>query len=475
MKKSKIEKKILFICLPSTIDVFKESKISVVIPSIPLISLAQLSAVSREQGYIPAVLDLSIKKKKSVENRIKDLIDKFRPEYCGITFTTPLSEEADSVAGFIKKLNPSIKMIAGGPHATIFPEEILKSGNFDIVVIGEGELTLKEILSGKNLNKINGVAYKKNFKIIITPPRALIENLDELPSPDYSVFNIKDYHTPRVNCRRNPVVAMETSRGCIFGCVFCNKHVFGRRFRAKSPKRTVDEMEYLLKLGFKEIHLWDDGFSTDIERAKEICKEIMRRKLKFPWNIYNGMRVDRIDEELLLLLKKSGCYRVSIGVESGNQKLLDNINKGTKIEDIRRVFKLANKVGIETLAFCMIGLPGETEETMKQTTEFVLEIKPTLSKLSILMPLPGTPIFEEWDKQGNIISKHWPDYVFHLPEKVYSHPNLDWEIINKYYSLFYRKVMLNPEFLFRRFIRDIKKGELFYDVYYFLKTLKWGW
>lgn len=466
---------ILFICLPSTLDVFKKSKISIAVPRIPLVAIAQLASVSREAGYDPYVLDLQVEKKGTVKERIRDALNEVNPKYCGITFTTPLSKEADSVAEFVKGLGPSVKMMAGGCHATIMPGDVLSSGNFDIVIVGEGEITLKEILSGKPLEKIDGIGFREKSKIIINRPRPLIENLDDLPFPDYSIFNPGDYFTPKLTCRKSPVVAMETSRGCVYGCVYCNKSVFGRRFRFKSPKRTVDEMEHILKFGYNEIHIWDDGFSTDIERGKEVCREILRRKLKITWNIYNGLRVDRLDRELIVLLKKSGCYRISIGVESGNQDILDRINKGIKIEKIREVFKLTNDVGMETIAFCMIGLPGETEETMMQTIDFVLELKPTVPKLSILMPLPGTPIFEQWDREGYIISKNWPDYIFHLPEKVYNHPNLDWETINKYYDLFYRKTMLNPEYIFRRVIRGVRTGELFTDVYYFLKSLKWGW
>ncbi len=469
------QKRILFICLPSTIDVFKNSKISVAIPLIPLVSIAQLAGVSREAGYIPRVLDLSVKKRKTVEERIITALDKFAPEYCGITFTTPLAKEADSIAKFIKCRHPSVKILAGGCHATIMPEDILKSDNFDLVVRGEGELTLRDILLGKDLKTIDGITYKNKSNVVSNKPRELIKNLDDLPLPDYSLFNSRDYHTPRLNCKKNPVAAIETSRGCVYGCIYCNKSVFGQRFRFKSPKRTVDEMVHILGFGYKELHVWDDGFSTDVERAKEICREILRRKLKITWNIYNGMRIDRMDEELLTLLKKSGCYRISVGVESGNQEILDRIKKGIQIEKVKETFRLANKVGIETMAFCMVGLPGETEETMMQTINFVLELKPTIPKLSILMPLPGTPIFYEWDKANHIISKNWPDYIFHHPQKVYNHPNLDWKTINKYYDLFWRKTMLNPEFLFRRLVRDIKEGELFIDIYYFVRSLKWGW
>jgi len=472
---ARINKNILFICLPSTIDVFKKSKISIAVPLIPLVSIAELSAVARKQGWTPYVLDLSVKKTNYVKLRIIKAIREIKPAYCGITFTTPLSKEADQVAEFIKKIDPKAKMIAGGCHPTIMGEETLKSGNFDIVVNGEGEITLQELLSGKDMRKIDGLLYRKGKKIMINKERQPVLDLDDLPLPDYSVFNSKDYRTPRLNCRKNPVVAIETSRGCVGKCVYCNKAVFGNCFRYKSAKRTVDEMVHILSYGYKEIHIWDDGFSNNMQRAKDVCKEIIKRKLKITWNIYNGIRVSHIDKELLELLKKSGCYRISIGVESGNQKILDKIGKGITIKQIKKVFGLANKVGIETIAFCMIGLPGETEETMMQTIDLMLEIKPTIPKLSIVMPLPGTPLFEDWDKKGYIISKDWSNYIFHLPQKVYNHPNLDWQTINKYYDLFYRKTMLSPGFLFRRLVRDIKTGELFIDIYYFLKSLKWGW
>jgi len=318
-------------------------------------------------------IKLSIRKKEPFQKRIIKAIKECNPEYCGITFTTTLSEEAESIAKLIKTLNPRIKIISGGPHSSIMPKEVL-NGSFDIAVIGEGEITLKNILLQKPFKSIKGIAYKEKNKIKINPPQELIENLDSLPMPDYSVFNIKEYHTPRINCKKNPIAAIETSRGCVYNCIYCNNKVFGRCFRAKSAKRTVDEIEHILKFGFKEIHVWDDGFSTDLNRAKDICKEILKRKLKVTWNIYNGLRVDRIDRELLFLLKKSGCYRISLGVESGNQSILNRINKGTKVEDIKKAFKIANEVGIDTVAFCIIGLPDETEETMKQTIDLILEI-----------------------------------------------------------------------------------------------------
>lgn len=468
-------KKILFIIPASSISVFNRSKISVAVPNIPIISVAQLAACVRLDGHTPAVLDLSIIEKKKLINILKKKIDGFCPDYIGITFTTPLFKESTFIAKVIKKFYPTIKIIAGGPHASVDPEGVLKSSLFNTVVMGEGEMTLNDILNGVLPSKIKGIGYLTEDSYIINEPRELIGDLDELPLPDYSIFDIYQYSTPRLNCRRNPVAAIETSRGCIFNCIFCSKHVFRRKFRAKSPKRVADEMQHLYKQGFNEVHIWDDGFSTDLKRAKNICKELIRRNIKIPWNIYNGIRVDRCDFELFSLLKRAGCYRISFGVESGSQKILDTVHKSIKLDQIILAFKKAHNAGLETVAFCVFGFPGETEATMKETIRFMKKIKPTIPKLSFFMPLPGTKVYDDWEKEGFIISHDWSNYIYHMPKKVYNHPTLKWEILNKYYNLFYRQTMLYPEFILNWIKRGIKNGEILFYLYYFLKTLRWGW
>jgi len=440
---------------------------------LPLAPLATIGTVLLNEGNKVKILDLRVSKFpiKDVTRAIKE----FSPEYVGMTFTTPLFPEASKLASYIKKLKKDVIMISGGPHTSAMPIDTLKESEFDIAVFGEGEETIKEISQGKKLNQIEGIAYKIKNAVKMNKPRKLILDLDSLPMPAWHLFDLKKYKTPRISCRQNPVGPLETSRGCVYGCVYCSKCTFGRRFRKKSVGRVIAEIEHMLKAGFKEIHVLDDMFSTDIERAKKICDEIIRRKIKFHWTLINGIRVDRVDEELLTKLKKAGCYRLAFGVESGDSNVLNIIDKKIKLPEIKRAFKIANKVGMETIAFCMLGLPGDTKESMQRTIDLMKEVKPTLPKVSILLPLPATPLFNEWDKQGLILTKNWEDYSFHSTARVYKHPNLTDEEIYVYYKKFWKEILLSPEFLARRIIRDIKTGELFWDAYYFLKTLKLGW
>ncbi len=463
------------ICPHSAIEVFGESKISVAIPHIPYISLAALAAVLLKNDYPTKILDLSISARPFED--LADTLNSFQPDFVGVTFTTSLCREAGEIAKRAKIFNSSIKTIAGGAHTSVFPAEVVEKYNFDFAVFGEGEETLLDLVSDKNLAEINGLAYcNEQGEIIINQPRELIANLDSLPYPAYYLYNSKNYYSPRITSRKSPVAAIETSRGCPYSCIFCSKHIFKKRFRPKSAKRVVDEMEILLNLGYKEIHIWDDCFSADLRHPIDICDEIIRRKLKVCWNIYNGIRVDRVNEEVLTKLKAAGCYRVSFGIESGDQSILDHSQKMITLEQIREAVKTAKKVGIETLGFIMIGLPGETPETIKKTIDFAIELDLDLPKVGIATPLPGTEFFNEWEKKGLILSYDWSDYVLHSKKRISAHPNLNKDDIFKYYNSFYRKLYLRPGFIWKRFWRGVKTGDIFYDVYYFFKIFfrfKW--
>jgi len=468
------KKRILFVCPHPIYEAFSKSKISVAIARTPYLSLAALAAWLMKHNHSADILDLSISKAPA-----QTLIEKIRswqPDYVGVTFTTPLYLEGKMIAKIVRENFPQIKLVAGGVHSTVLPEEVLKTTEFDYVVIGEGEETLLELIQDKNPADILGLAYKQGGQIRINKLRPLIPDINVLPYPAYYLYNIKNYqYSPRITARKSPVVAIETSRGCPFNCSYCNKKIFGHQFRSKTVERSVDEMEFLIRLGYKEIHVWDDCFSVDLNRAKAICDEIIRRKLKINWSVYNGIRVDRIDRELLEKLKASGCYRVNVGIEAGNQQILNNVDKGITIDQMRNVSKISKEVGIETTGFFMIGLPGETEETIKQTIELARELDFDLSKVNITIPLPGTRLFDQWAAEGRIKTFNWPDYNFHSTT-IYDHPNLDTKTILKYYKLFYRRVYLRPKFLLRRLWRGLKSGDLFFDAYYFLKILlKFGW
>ena len=261
-----------------------------------------------------------------------------------------------------------------------------------------------------------------------------------------------------------------TSRGCVFSCSFCGKSVFGRRFFTKSPERVIEEIEYTLSLGYKEFRVLDDMFTTDMDRAKTICELILKKGLKFPWNLAAGLRVDRVDEEFLRLAKSAGLYTVAFGFESGDQECLDSIGKGVTLEQSRKALELAKKVGLETVGYYMLGLPVETEESMKRTIDFAVATMPDFAKVTVTMPLPDAKLFWDYEKMGLIKSRDWTQYKIHRGGDTYEHPNLTHEQLEKYYDLFYRKFYFNPRYLLRRLRIAIFKGTLFLELYYAIKT-----
>lgn len=460
-------KRVLFI-LPPSQELYSRAKVKVAVPERPSLTFATLAAPLIEAGHRVEILDLDMVSEPAKE--LEQRLDEFSPHYVGITCTTPLVYKVKHIASVVKKHDANTIVVAGGPHPSSLPESTLADSDLDVVCIGEGDFTMAEIVSGADWSSIKGIWYKKDEEVIVNPIREYITDLDQLPFPFWKLFNLKKYKTPRLSCRRNPVGIMETSRGCVFGCTYCNKNIFGRTFRVKSAQRVVDEMEYMLSVGFKEIHVTDDGFTINLHRAKQICGLIKERSLNFPWNLYNGIRVDRVDREFLKKARDAGCYGITFGIESGDQALLNNIHKGTTLEQAREVFKWTREIGIQTLAFFMIGLPGETEETMQKTVDFAKELDPDYAKVSILLPLPSTPLYSDFEQQGYIKSKDWSLYNQHDPSEVYNHPNLSWEAIHHYYDLFYRRFYLRPRTVWKQLKKDALNANLFYDSIYVLKT-----
>jgi radical SAM superfamily enzyme YgiQ (UPF0313 family) len=438
----------------------------------PVLGLATVAAPLLADGHAVRIADLDLE--PDPYRALVDVLRKFRPHYVGVTGTTPMALEMGRVAFLVKEHCPEAVTVAGGVHVTTFPRQMLLHAGFDVAAVGEGDFTLRDLLRSERPEEVPGLALKRGAEIVMTPPRPLLEDLDTLPPPAWELFDIARYRTSTLVERCGPTGLLETSRGCPFGCVYCNKNIAGRRFRAKSPRHVVDEMARMLALGFREIHIEDDGFSTDVDRAKQICDAIVRRGLRFPWNVINGIRVDRCDRELFVMLRRAGCYQVAFGVEAGSQAVLDEVGKGTTKEAIRRAVAWCREAGIETFGFFMLGLPGETRASMQETIDFACELELDLAKFAITIPLPGTPLFARYEREDRILTRDWSRYLFHrTAAPVYRHPTLGWDEIVSYYKRAHRQFYWRPGFVRRRIARSLARGQLLREASYALRTKWW--
>ena len=342
---------------------------------------------------------------KEIHNRVKS----FRPHIIGLTCN---SYNRGSVRQFIKLLKSIDKnfiIVVGGVHATYLYDHVLIQYGGDIVVLGEGEITFKELCNAIQnnipLSSIRGIAYKDNGKVIKTPPSDIIKDLDELPLPVYSYA-----HSFMEKSKLGFII---TSRGCPVRCTFCSTSSYwGQRVRTYSPSRVVDEMEMLLsKYKVEKILFHDDTFNIGIERVKKICREIINRNIHIDWAC--SCRVTPVSEEMIACMVEAGCRHICWGIESGSEEILKRINKKITLSQIRNAFELSIKFSaiMSTGAFTMVGNPGESHKTIQDTINFLNNIPMTdCPSTSILYVLPGTLLYEDLKKDGQLRHDSWYKY-----------------------------------------------------------------
>ncbi len=349
--------------------------------------------------------------------RIKEEICRRKPDIVGITnpFTSQV-DHAMRVATAVKKVDPNILTVVGGPHASVVPVDFLNEAvNVDIAVIGEGEYAMLDIADyaqgQKDLEEIQGIAYRKEGKVILNSPRPPIENLDELPFPAYHLVDMEQYLNPKkIDYRsfKERAIPMVTSRGCPFNCHFCAVHLhMGKKFRAHSVAYVINHIEYVVnKYKIKNIFFEDDNMTLDAKRFEGIVDTIIEKGIKINWELPNGVRADTLNFALLTKMKKSGCRSVFFGVESGDQYILDNlIDKSLRLKDVVNVAKMCKSIGLKTGGFYVIGFPGEKKENMMKTVEFALSLKREYDvgmHLFVATPNYGTKVYDVCKKNGYI-------------------------------------------------------------------------
>lgn len=438
--------------------------------AMPPLGIATIAAVLENAGYKVDILDINfLSRKRFSWRQVETNIREIKPDIVGISCTTPAVINVLKITDIVKSINPKVFVVAGGPHASAAPQNLLEiAKSIDVIVIGEGEHTFLELLcfihNERRIEDIKGIAYRENGKIILTPRRDYIENLDEIPFPARHLLLPLDSYPFAGHCyNKLPVTSMITSRGCPHNCNFCSQGVFGQRYRARSAESIVFEMEELVKrYNIKSIMIVDDTFTLDKKRVYAICKLIWRKGLNVSWLCYAG--IQEVDKEMLIEMKQAGCYQIYYGIESGSQRILNIMNKGITIEQIKTAVKDTKEAGLEVRGQFMLGYPTETLEEIKRTISFAKELNLDYAEFGVTTPLPGSELYNWAISEGKFKLQTTSDFqVFQEGTSIFLNPvvalgKIDKDELIKYTIKAYRSFYLRFNYILKRLFK-IKNGE----------------
>jgi len=384
------EKKVFFIYPPSPVMNREDrcqqpTKELLVIPPLPPTDLMYLASVAEQCGYKAKIKDYSLG-----GNFLEDLRN-YNPNYIVANIATPSFKSDMETLAQAKLILPNIKIIVkGAPFLTYNTNVVYENPFIDYVIIGEAELTLKDILNGVPDKDILGICYSENAQGVQNPPRPFNEDLDNLPFPARHLIDNNIYKRPD-NGKVQAVI--KVSRGCPYHCFFClATPVSGSKVRTRSAENIIAEIKECVEMyNIKNFLFWSDIFNFDREWTLNLCRKIIESGLKITWSA--NTRANTMDEEMASLMYKSGCRLVSIGVESGSQEILNNIGKKITLDDIRNTVKILKKNKIKIYNYFVIGLPWETEKTAEETIKFAIELDSNFISFYTATPLPGTKYF----------------------------------------------------------------------------------
>lgn len=449
-----------------------DSVLDSLISNNPPLGLAYLAAVLEKEGY-KEIKIVDMKVSKMPLNEIKSYIHDFKPNIVGIYSTTGQVTSAAKIIDIIKSIDKGIWCVLGGPHPSVLPERTLKETNADIVVLGEGEITMLEFVkaveSKREISGVLGLYYKKEGDILFTGRRPYIEDLDTLPLPARHLLpDISLYSDTNSVYETKLHAQVMSSRGCPFNCAFCDKSVYGRTYRVRSAKSTVDEIEFLVnKYNVREIRFFDDLFTANKQRVVDICDELKKRNIQISWSCES--RVNTITPELLKIMKEGGCWAISYGIESGTQEVLDALNKGITLDQIKTAVKLAKDAGLTVRGYFMIGLPTENVETIKRTIKFATKLDLDHAVFSLFSPYPGTELFKNIEKYGIIKAKNWDEYMDLGQNPPFIPHGMTSKQLERYYKLAYLSFYLRP----RNLLAIIKRLHTFSSFNQHFKAFLW--
>ncbi|MCP4674935.1 MAG: radical SAM protein [Deltaproteobacteria bacterium] len=365
----------------------------------------------------------------------------FDPDLVGFSTTTSGFLDAYAMAEQIKKQRPEVIVVFGGVHVSGFGAKLLERFHaIDCLVIGEGEVTLSELAAGESLSRIDGLAWRDGEELVTNPPRKKIPEIDALPFPAYNKLEgfPRGYRLPPFSYIHTPGAAISTSRGCVFRCSYCDRSVFKKGFRSNSAEYTYAHLQFLRnEFGIRHVNIYDDLFTNDRKRILELCDKLARNPLGLRFNC--AVRVGQTDDELLDALVDAGCLMVSLGVESGDPSLLKDLKSGVTLEEVRGTVSRIQAKGLRAKGLFMMGVVGETEESITRTSDFIIETGFDDMNMSKFTPFPGAPCWSTIRDHGTF-DEDWRlmnalNFVF-VPGAIESRDRLD-QLYNTHVKRFY--------------------------------------
>jgi radical SAM superfamily enzyme YgiQ (UPF0313 family) len=414
----------------------------------PPLSLATIGAVLEEASCRVQIVDCPA---QGVPwHALEQLIRAFMPDLVVWSTGTPSIKSDLGLASFVKRINTRILTAVFGTHVTVFDKQSLESfPDIDYVVRNEPEMTVRDLVRSLTENgspkAVRGLTYRqKNGEISANPPRPFIEPLDKLPFPAWHLLDLNRYHLPLKGTR---YLMIAPQRGCPYRCSFCTcQTYYGKRLRKRSIKTVVQEIEYdIEQYGVRDFFFWAETFVIDKKYVSALCSAIIERGLPIAWT--SNSRVDTVDSSLLKLMAEAGCWMISYGIESGSQTILDGARKGTTPEQASRAVRSAREAGIKTVGHFILGLPGETKESLESTIAYARTLPLDLAQFYCAVPFPGSRLYEQALKEGWIPDHDFND--FKQDHALMRLPTLSPEEVNRYRALAYKRFYFRPASVLR--------------------------
>lgn len=440
----------------------------------PCIGLAYIAAALERHGCQVKVVDMFAEKRSGSE--IAEIARRFRPELVGMTVLTPSAPVCDALSRAIRAVLPDVKIVWGGVHADVFARDIVRQGVVDFCVHHDGEITICELVDAvasgeKDFAKIDGLTWvTTDGQAVTNKGRALLKDLDSLPYPAWHLFPYHRYGLLPFADMDKPVLTMTGSRGCPYRCDYCSLLHTGKVYRRRDPIKLVDEYEYLVdRYGVKQIGFVDPIFPLVKKDLEPVCREIVRRGLDKKCVWLSETRADRLDPETCEIMYEGGCRRVLLGIESGVDLLLGNVNKNLNTDKVREGVRNLRHAGIQSVGLFMIGLPGETPEMTRETIEFAVDLDLDFAKFAITVPFPGSKLFEDqWQK--TLFRDDWENYTTFNPDPdrlIYHPEGYDPAELIRMQSWALKRFYMRPRQVWRQMVqlRTLSPKVLMYGLY----------